>query len=659
LQYAATAVKSYFMNLKNFIPAAVLMLSFTTAQSQQKEIGNLVAEGIPEVPPTLVERMNQYQNTRSASFIDWHPSGSHMLMSTRFGETAQLHTIDHPGGARKQITFFKEPVGGGSYCRDTAYAGFMFLKDVGGNEFSQLYWFDTKSGNYEMLSDGGRTQNSLPSWSNKGDRFIYTSTRRNQKDYDLYLSSMQNPKEAKLILEVTGAWSPVDWSPDDKKVLVSHYISSTNSSYYILDLESGKTEQVNPSKEEISYSGACWSADGKGVYIIHDQGSEFKTLKYYDVSSKKFFDITQSIPWDVSDLTINKKRTKLAFSINENGFSKLFLLDTQTRKYTPVSGLPEGLIGGFQFKPGDWEIAISINTPQSPGDIYTYRFSDNKLTRWTYSEVGGLNTDIFPNASLVEYETFDMSGGKKRMIPAIIYKPSTVKGKLPVIVIIHGGPEGQSRPAFSSFNTYLTHELGMAVILPNVRGSTGYGKTFLKMDNDYKREESVKDIGALLDWISKQPDLDASRVAVYGGSYGGYMTLASMTHYNDRLKCGIDVVGISNFVTFLKNTEPYRTDLRRVEYGDERIPEMNAFLEKISPSNNVQKITKPMFIIQGANDPRVPKSEAEQMKQKLKDKGNTVWYLLGKDEGHGFRKKTNVDFMQWSIILFLQEYLIK
>jgi dipeptidyl aminopeptidase/acylaminoacyl peptidase len=651
-------LKSIIMNSKLIIFLASICISLS-AYSQQKEIGNLVAEGIPEIPPALAERMNQYQNTRSAGFLDWHPSGSYMLMTTRFGETAQLHTLDHAGGARKQITFFKEPVGSGTFCPDTSYKGLMFLKDVGGNEFSQLYWFDITSGNYDMVSDGGRTQNSLPLWSNAGNRFIYTSTRRNQKDYDLYLSSMKNPKEAKLILQLGGAWSAVDWSPDDKKVLVHLYVSANKSSYYILDLENLKTEQINPSEEDISYSGAAWSADGKGIYIIDDYQSEFKALKYYDIVTKKFTPITTSVPWDVGGLTINKSRTKLAFSINENGFSKAFLLDSKTKKYSSINNLPAGLIGGIQFKPGDAEIAITINTPQSPGDIYTFRFSDNKLTQWTFSEVGGLNTQIFPKPELIQYETFDKVDGKKRKISAIVYKPNTVKGKLPVIINIHGGPEGQSRPAFNSFNTYLTHEMGIAVILPNVRGSTGYGKTFLKMDNGYKREESVQDIGALLDWIATQPDLDPSRVAVWGGSYGGYMTLASMTHFNERLKCGIDVVGISNFVTFLKNTEPYRTDLRRVEYGDERIPEMNAFLEKISPSNNVQKITKPMFIIQGANDPRVPKSEAEQMKKKLQDKGNIVWYLLGKDEGHGFRKKTNIDYMQWVVILFLQEYLVK
>ncbi len=249
--------------------------------------------------------------------------------------------------------------------------------------------------------------------------------------------------------------------------------------------------------------------------------------------------------------------------------------------------------------------------------------------------------------------------GKPRKIPAFYYKPQSTSGKIPVIINIHGGPEGQSVPVFSPFISYLTNELGIAVLSPNVRGSSGYGKTFLKLDNGFKREESVKDIGALLDWIAKQPELDASRVAVWGGSYGGYMVLASMTNFNDRIKCGIDVVGISNFVTFLQNTEDYRKDLRRVEYGDERDPKMKEYLLKISPANNVDKITKPLFIIQGLNDPRVPASESEQMKQNMRNKGRNVWYMLAKDEGHGFRKKPNVDYMQWSVVMFLQQNLLK
>ena len=630
----------------------------STAQSK-KEIGNLVIENIPDIPEVLKERLNQYQNTRGASPSSWSPGGDAMLMSTRFGETSQIHIISTPGGARRQLTFFKEPVGGGNYCPNAAYNGFMFTKDAGGNEFRQLHWFDLSTGKYEMISDGGRTQNSNVMWSENGTRFIYTSTRRNKKDYDLFLGNMKDMKNVKPVLEREGSWGPVDWSMDEKKVIVGNYISANKSFLHILDLTTGSLEQINASaKDDIAYGACAWTADGAGIFYISDEGGEFQTLKYYDVAARKSTTITQDISWDVDGFIINKQRTTLVFTVNENGTDKLYKMDTRSRTYTALSGLPAGLLSPADFHPNGNVFSLVSNSPKSPSDIFTYDLQANKLTQWTYSEIGGLDNSTFVLPTLVEYETFDKVNGKPRKIPAFYYKPVNANGKLPVVIKIHGGPEGQSVPSFDAFRGFLTNELGVAVIEPNVRGSAGYGKSYLKLDNGYKREESVQDIGKLMDWIASQPELDASRVAVMGGSYGGYMVLASLTHYNDRIRCGIDIVGISNFVTFLQNTEDYRKDLRRVEYGDERDPKMKEFLTKISPANNVQKITKPLLIVQGQNDPRVPASESEQMKAKLQEKGSEVWYLLAKDEGHGFRKKENWTFQQLATIMFFQKYLI-
>lgn len=629
------------------------------AQGTKREVGNLVMEGIPEIPADIREKMNQYQNTRSASFSDWSADGKSILLSTRFGDVNQLHIIDHAGGARKQITFFKEPVNGGVFIPLPRTQRFMYTKDVGGNEFSQLFVFDLANGSYKMISDGGRSQNSLPSFSNSGQQFCVVSTRRNGKDYDLYLYDTQTPDKGKIILQNGGSWSVADWSPDDKKMVVELYISANRSEIYLLDIATGLTEQINKSKEEISYGSVVFSQDGKGLFIVNDEGSEFMTLKYYDIATKKFTSISQSIPWNVERVAENKNRSKIVFSVNNNGNSNLYEMNALSKEYIPINDLPFGVIGGIKFNPVNDVIAMTINSPQSPGDIYTYDLGAHILKQWTFSEVGGLNPNTFVTPTLISYKTFDKPPGAMQQIPAWYYKPKKADAKLPVVILIHGGPEGQSLPTFNAYINYLTNELGIAVIAPNVRGSEGYGKTYLKSDNGFNRENSVKDIGALLDWIAQQPELDASRIAVYGGSYGGYMVLASLTNYNDKLKCGIDVVGISNFVTFLTNTEDYRKDLRRVEYGDEREPKMKEFLTKISPANNASKITKPLFIIQGLNDPRVPASEAEQMKVKIAEKGGEVWYLVAKDEGHGFRKKVNIDFQQWAMILFLQEKLLK
>ena len=301
------------------------------------------------------------------------------------------------------------------------------------------------------------------------------------------------------------------------------------------------------------------------------------------------------------------------------------------------------------------DLAFSLNSSQSPSDAYSVDVQAAKLERWTFSETGGIPAHKFVEPKLVTWKSFD---GKE--ISGWLYAPATqpASGKMPVAIVIHGGPEGQSRPGFLGRNNFLINELGVALIFPNVRGSTGYGKTFSLLDNGFKREDTYKDIGALLDWIGQQPNLDAKLVLVTGGSYGGHMTLAIATRYNDRIAASVDIVGMSNLVTFLEHTEAYRRDLRRVEYGDERDPKMRAFLESIAPMNHVKAITKPMMVVAGVNDPRVPKSESDQIVKVLEENKTPVWYLAAKDEGHGFAKKKNADFQFYTTVLFMQKYLL-
>ena len=636
----------------------IVLFSFISfpQQIERKEIGNLVIENIPDIPQSIKDRMFQYQSTRSASFQDWLHNDKGMLISTRFGETAQIHLVEKSGGARKQITFFNEPVGGASICPDKSKNVFLFSKDIGGGEFYQIYSFDLNTGKFKMLTDG-KSSNGGANWNNKGDKFSFFSTKRNGKDWDIYIYDLNNPDNPQMILSEGGSWTAVDWSPDDSKLLVRKSVSANESYYYIFDLTSKKLTQINPTDEIISYGSAVFSKDGKGIFYSSDQNNEFKKLRYYEISSGKEKVITEKIDWDVESIKLNKKGDLLAFTVNENGLSKLYLMETKDFKYQQVKSVPIGLIGGVSFNGNGDKIALTINTPSSPSDVFVLDVRSQSLERWTYSEVGGLNSENFITPELIFYETFDEIDGKPRMIPAFIYKPKT-KGPHPVVIDIHGGPEGQARPSFNPVNQYYAVEMGIAVIEPNVRGSTGYGKTYLQLDNWYNRENSVKDIGKLIEWIEKQPDLNKDRIAVTGGSYGGYMVLASMIHFNEKIRCGVDIVGISNFVTFLNNTADFRRDLRRVEYGDERIPEMKEFLLKISPTTNAHKITKPLFVVQGLNDPRVPYTEAEQIVEAVRKNGTEVWYLLAKDEGHGFRKKSNRDFYIWSEVLFFEKFLL-
>ena len=651
------------MKRLNLLPRVIsiflLITLFQTVNAQtRREVGNMILEDVPEVPEEITSRLQQYQNTRSASFADWLPNDEGILIATRFGNTAQLHTVNNPGAARNQISFFEEPVSNGSFCPSSDYNGFLFTKDIGGNEFSQIYWYNMNTRISEMISDGA-SRNFGIVWSNKGDLFAFTSSRRNKKDFDIYISDMKSPKTAVIKVDRgAGYWVTADWSPDDSKLIVTQYLSSTKSNSFILDLKTKELTQINDDKTEAVFLARYWDTTGEKIYAITNLGKEFNSLVQYDVQTKKIEYITGDIAWDIEEVAMNKARTKVAFTVNENGFSQLYLMDIESNKYEKVPNLPIGQIYSFKFHPSREVLAMVLNTPETPGDVYSLDLNTRKIKRWTTSEVGGLDTSLFPKPELIHYETYDEINGKKRNIPAFVYKPLNAQGPLPVMISIHGGPEGQHTPYFSSFYAFLTNEMGIAIIAPNVRGSSGYGKTYLKLDNGFNRENSVKDIGKLLEWIGNNPRFDKDRIAVYGGSYGGYMVLSSMYNFSDKLKCGIDIVGISNFVTFLENTEEYRRDLRRAEYGDERDPKMREYLLSISPTNHVVEFTKPLFVIQGANDPRVPASESEQMVESIRENNGEVWYMLAKDEGHGFRKKENRDQMTEAIAMFLQENLL-
>ena len=350
----------------------------------------------------------------------------------------------------------------------------------------------------------------------------------------------------------------------------------------------------------------------------------------------------------------------LAFVVNAGGVSEVRLLDTKSRRIVSTPRTPRGVFSSVEFHPTRNEFAFAVSSKDSPGDVYSYDLDREELVRWTSSETGGADLSALPEPELMHYPTFDAVDGKPRMIPAFVWKPlPKFSGPRPVLIDIHGGPEGQVRPSFPrSATLYLLNESGVAVIQPNVRGSSGYGKSYLLLDNGMKREDSVKDIGALLEWIATREEFDADRVAVIGGSYGGYMSLATMTHYSDKLRCGVELVGISHFGTFLKNTQEYRRHLRRAEYGDESDPRMWDFFETIAPLNNADKIKVPVLVAQGKNDPRVPYTESEQIVAKVRQAGGEVWYLLADDEGHGFAKKPNRDYFDYAALLFLERCLL-
>jgi dipeptidyl aminopeptidase/acylaminoacyl peptidase len=645
---------------RSVVLPALAMAMPLAAQQPQPAIApneNLVADGIPPIPASLAAEVRRYTESRGAGLADWHPVRREILISTRFANTSQVHRVAMPMGARTQLTFFDEPVGGAGYEPRTGRY-FLFTRDVGGNEFAQIYRYDLADGRVTLLTDGGRSQNGGWVWSRAGDRIAYESTRRNGADRDIYVMDPANPRTDRLVLQVQGGgWGVQDWSPDGRRLVVSEYLSVNQANLYLLDLATGqKTALTNPA-DTVAWGGAEFTADGRALVVTTDAGSEFQRLALMELATKRVTTLTPGIDWDVESFDLSPDGRTVAFATNEAGVSKLYLLDLPTRRVRPVAaaGLPQGVLGGLRWHNNSRDLGFSASSARSTSDVYSLNVATGAVTRWTESELGGLPAAELAEPRLIRWPSFD-----GREITGFYYRPpARFTGKRPVIINIHGGPEGQSRPGFLGRSNYFLNELGVAVIFPNVRGSTGYGKSFVKLDNGMKRYDSVKDIGALLDWIARQPELDASRVMVTGGSYGGFMTLAVATTYNDRICCSLDVVGISNFNTFLKNTEAYRRDLRRVEYGDERQPEMAAFFERTAPLNNAGNITRPLFVVQGGNDPRVPHTEAEQMVARVKQNGSPVWYLMAKDEGHGFRKKANVDYQFYATVMFIRQHLLR
>lgn len=608
---------------------------------------------VPLVPPELFARLNQYQNVRTAAFCGWSPDGHGMLIQTRFGNAAQLHRVYTPGGRREQITFLEEPVTGRFLPR--APDGAMVLSSsTGGSENDQLYLLEPQAYRTRLVTDG-TSRHQLEAMLRDGSQIVFSSNQRNGRDMDLYVLDPRRPESRRLVFPVDGqTWQAADWSPDGTTLLLLRYVSINEAYPALLEVRTGRrTDLKLPTDEKAAVGPLALAADGKSVYLASDAGGEFRRLAAYELATQQYRWLTGDIPWDVEELAVEPTSGDVALTVNEDGASRLYLLPQGTGARRELK-LPLGIVSGLEFSPDGRQLGFTLARPDAPADAYALRLADGHLERWTHSEAGGLDPASFVVPTRVQYPSFD-----GRLIPAYYYRPrgAAADRKVPVVLNIHGGPESQYQPFFYGFSQICVNELGAAVLHPNVRGSNGYGKTYLKLDNAELREDSVRDIGALLDWIAAQPELDASRVAVVGGSYGGYMVLAALVHFGDRLRAGIDVVGIANFISFLEKTAPYRVDLRRAEYGDERDPGMRAVFERISPLFHAEKIRAALLVVHGKNDPRVPFFEAEQIAAKVRGAGRPVWTVFADNEGHGFAKKDNSDYLRAVQVLFLREHL--
>jgi dipeptidyl aminopeptidase/acylaminoacyl peptidase len=637
--------------MRQLLAATALLALAAAAPAQEvarRTVGAATLENVPLIPAEVTEAVSRYQQSRSAGVADWATDGS-LLITTRFGATAQLHRVAGPGMDRRQLTFAAEPIAGAQAIPGTDKI--LYGRDTGGDEWFQIYVLDSAGRSTQLTETGTRNDGAVI--ARDGRRVYWRQAIRGSGDSAILAADPNDPASRAVIHRGVGAIGPDDVSPDGRTLLISRTVSNREQKLFTMPVAGGTPVEIATGAPAL-LQGARFARGGRAVIALSDRDSDVKRLVEFDLASGRMNPLTPASKWNVEDFDLSDDGRVLAYAVNEDGYSKVIVQDLVTRRALPQPSLPVGVVTSLRLSPDGKRLAIGLASPSAPGDAHVWDVDAGRLDRWTQSEIGPIDRAALPEPKLVRFRSFDGLS-----IPAFVYRPKSAGAgaRTPVLMLIHGGPEAQARPEWTPRIAHFVDTLGATVIVPNVRGSDGYGTKYLNLDNAEKREDSVKDIGALLDWIAKQPDLDSGRVAVIGQSYGGYMSLATMTHYSDRLAGGVDLYGIGDWTTFLQKTEAYRRDNRRAEYGDERTPAMQAVFARISPRANVAKITKPMLIEQGANDPRVPQAESEQMVAALRARGVPVSYLLFADEGHGWRKKPNSDLSLQVETVFLRGVL--
>lgn len=657
--------------MRQVFVGAVLALSLAAACAQDvvQPNPNLLADGIPAIPKAIADKVSLYTDFRGYGFVGWHPTERSMLVRHREqgANIAQIYWLKGPGGKLEKITDFPDYVSAASFApKHGKYL--VYSRDIGGNEATQVFRMDLDTRQSTLLSNPD--ERSGYTWNRAGDRLLVESVpldktaqggSRAQVATTLTLVDPLKPEAKTRLAELPGGgWGNFRFSPNDATIAAQQFRTPNDSDVFLIDAKTGAREKILPKAGAAAagYNGFEWSQDQQRLYLTTNQSGEFYELAVYDRRDQSLRVLSRHIPWDIESIALSADGQRLMAVANANGRDEVHLFDATTGQELARPSIPAGAVGGGQWhEMQHGALGLSVNSPQSPGDVYTLDAASGKTERWTTAaSPAGVQPETFVSPELVQIKSFD-----GLTISGWLFLPDAAKfpGKRPVLVSFHGGPEGQSTVRFMGRYNYFLNELGVAVLLPNVRGSIGYGKTYLDLDNGFKRKDSVKDGGAFLQWASTHPRLDGKRIAVTGGSYGGYMSLATAVDYSPLIRGAIDVVGISHFVTFLNNTESYRRDLRRVEYGDERDPDMRAFHEKIAPLNNAAAITVPLFVVQGKNDPRVPYTEAQQMVAAVRKNGVPVWYLLADNEGHGFRRKANADFEFYATVRFLEQTLLQ
>jgi dipeptidyl aminopeptidase/acylaminoacyl peptidase len=573
------------------------------------------------------------------------PDGSRVAYLSNVTGTQQVFLISAKGGESEQLTDFTDSVSF-AYFSPTENQ-LIFGKAEGGNELTQLYLLKIDTKEIIHLTTKPEVRHDFGSWSPDGTRICFASNEGNGKDFDVYVMNIDN-LEKKCVYDGGGWCSAQGFSPKGTYVAIKKNYSNVNTDLYLYNLESGETEHITPHTGNVFHSSPRWLPDESSFFLVQDLDREFMGLSRYSMAEKKF-DYVFTPEWDIDGTAIAQNGKCLAIAINEDGYCKVGLYDPYTLEKVDYD-FPKGDISSIRFSMDGTHIVFSLGDSRRTTDIWLFDLISKKSLQLTHSHQG-VPADVMVEPELIRFKSFD-----GLIVPAFVFKPKNVSPgtKIPAIINIHGGPESQYKPGYGPITQYLVYN-GYAVVAPNVRGSSGYGKTYLSLDDLEKRLDSLKDIVALREHLVTVPEIDTSKLVLFGASYGGFMVLAGLAFYPDLWAAGVDTVGIVNFVTFLENTASYRRALREAEYGS--LENDRELLERISPINSIENIKAPLFVIHGANDPRVPLSEAEQVVTKLKHLGREVEFVVYSDEGHGLAKLKNRLDAYPKVIAFLEKVL--
>ncbi len=592
--------------------------------------------------------IEQYLNIRGNFQGYWLPGGEEIIFRNKATGVTQAWRMPADGGWPEQITFFDEGVLFAVPHRVTGKV--LAATDVGGNERYQLYLMNADGSSLVPLTDNPKVIYDYGDWSRDGRYVAVAANERDERYFDVYVYDLETGGR-RLVMQHDGYNRPLAFSPDGSSLITYRAHGSQDSDLYLIDLTTGETRHLTPHDGELEIGAVAWAADGRGFYYTHDEGRDFLSLAYYDLASGEY-EWLETPPWDVKQIVTSWSGRYLLWTTNEDGYSVLHLRDLKKNRDAAPPKLPAaGVMWGVRFSPDEKKVLFTFSSPATPTDVYVWRIGDASATRVTKAALAGIPAESFVAPELVFYPSFDGT-----TIPAFLYVPRGAEEdrSTPVVVHAHGGPQVQRRPRFDAVYQYWL-DAGYAVFVPNFRGSMGYGKTYADADNVEKRLDAVLDVYEGWRYLARQPWCDRFKIAIYGPSYGGFMVLSQLTQKPYHWAAGIDIVGIANFVTFLQNTRPWRVPLREDEYGSlERDREL---LEAISPINHIHDIRSPLMVVHGANDPRVPVSEAEQIVEaaRMVLGDDKVVYLRYDDEGHGLSKRKNRLDAYPKMVAFLEE----